>query len=359
MGNYSQDPQTVLQNALSKSYTGVRFQQGMPVLDRELNLASDLASPQRISKHHIGNGVPENSDGFQITNLVPADHNFTIANGRCLVNGYEVLLDAQTTYQDQPHKEHVAPLPPAESYVYLRMFINEITGNEDSNLNNSDDVGFETALREKVEWEVLVSAAEIIAPDHILLAKINSTAATVEDRRRTNLTLSTIRDEIDLARGSTNNLNERLSVSLEADGTLISGVVTSVSGWVRLPFLPKKYASESEFEHHAFYSTSGSSGAVGILDIPIPPGATKIKKFQITGVKNSGTILLFLFKTNWNLIENKPVLTFLLLAQPIIGEPFNEQFNLNSNIDAVYGTIGLQIKAVNESEIHLVAVEFE
>jgi len=36
----------------------VRFQQGRPALDRELNLAADLASPQRLAARYLGNGLP-------------------------------------------------------------------------------------------------------------------------------------------------------------------------------------------------------------------------------------------------------------------------------------------------------------
>ena len=48
MGNYSQDPNTTLQASLTSGYCRVRFQQGKPVLDRELNLLGDLANPQRL-----------------------------------------------------------------------------------------------------------------------------------------------------------------------------------------------------------------------------------------------------------------------------------------------------------------------
>ena len=152
MGNYSKDPQDALQEALSKGYARVRFQQGKPLLDRELNLAADLVSPQRLLEQHVGNGVPAGNDGFRISNISSSD--FTIEKGRCLVGGYEVVLNANTTYQGQPQKNNVAtPLPTGQSYVYLRVFSSLITAAQDSALTNTGagDVGFETTVREKIE----------------------------------------------------------------------------------------------------------------------------------------------------------------------------------------------------------------
>lgn len=197
MGNFSQDPKDVLQDALRKGYTRVRFQQGKPLLDRELNLLGDLASPQRLVAHYFGNGVPDDSNSFRISglNVAQNDFDFTIEAGRCLVGGYEVVLGANTTYKTQPHTENVTiSLPSETSNVYLRVFSSEITGAEDPSLLNSGDVGFETAVREKVEWEVLVTSAEITTPDHFLLATLDKN--TVEDRRRTVLALATIRDKL-------------------------------------------------------------------------------------------------------------------------------------------------------------------
>lgn len=173
MGNYSRDPQTVLTEALNDGYTSVRFQQGKPILDRELNLLADLSAPHRLAQRYIGNGVPDGSDGFRILKVDPASDNFVIQAGRILVNGYEVELAADTTYQDQPHKEKVAPLALTSiggSWIYLRVFNVEVNETQDPDLQNSGDIGFETALRERVEWEVLVSTTQINQPDHCLLA---------------------------------------------------------------------------------------------------------------------------------------------------------------------------------------------
>ncbi len=229
MGNFSKEPKKVLQDTLEKGYMRVRFQQGKPVLDRELNLLGDLASPQRLAEHHFGNGVPADSDGFRISALDVAGNNFTIGAGRCLVDGYEVALAANTTYQTQPHGENVAPFPVGVSNVYLRVFSSEVTGAQDADLNNAGvgDVGFETAIREKAEWEVLVTTAVINTPDHLLLAQIDTGTASVQDRRRTGLTVAAILDEVSLARGSASQLSGRLDASLAPDGALKANSVGS------------------------------------------------------------------------------------------------------------------------------------
>lgn len=227
MGNFSKDPSTVLQDALEKGYTRVRFQQGKPLIDRELNLLGDLVSPQRLAAHHLGNGVPADSNGFRISSLNPSTDDFEIEAGRCLVNGYEVVLAANTSYQTQPNLDNVTSLPSGTSFVYLHIFRREVTGAEDSSLLNADDVGFETAVREKVDWEVLVSSTAINDLDHFLLAEIDTRSVTVQDRRRTNLTLAVLADEINLARGSASELSNRLNASLADDGTLKANVVES------------------------------------------------------------------------------------------------------------------------------------
>jgi hypothetical protein len=171
VGNYSRNPQTAHADAVQKGYTRVRFQQGKPILDRELNLAADLAAPNRLLSRYLGNGVPEGSDGFNIGTVLVAADDFTIQGGRCLVNGYEVTLASDTSYKNQPHKERVIPLPKnVLNYVYLRVFPVEVNEAQDTDLRNAGDIGFETALRERVDWEVLLASSEVTTPDHFPLA---------------------------------------------------------------------------------------------------------------------------------------------------------------------------------------------
>lgn len=213
MGNYSSDPNATLQSALDRGYSRVRFQQGKPILDRELNLAADLADPERMAQQYLGDGVPAGNQGFQITGLNVAGNDFSIQPGRCLVGGREAVLTLATTYKGQPNKTNVQPLQAGTSNVYLRVFTTEIASAQDPGLNNTGDVGFETAIREKTDWEVLVSAAPINAPGHLLLAVIDTGANSVADRRRTGLTLSAVDDEISSARGGAITLSDRLKTT--------------------------------------------------------------------------------------------------------------------------------------------------
>lgn len=169
MGNYSKNPPVALQDALQKGYSRVRFQQGKPILDRELNLAADLAAPNRLLQHYVGNGVPEGSDGFAIENLNPFTQDFTIRAGRCLVNGFDVVLNSDTTYKTQPHHENVKQFAQGVNLLYLRVFTVEVNETQDPDLKNAGDIGFETALRERVDWEVLLKRDDPGTPDHFFL----------------------------------------------------------------------------------------------------------------------------------------------------------------------------------------------
>jgi hypothetical protein len=227
MASFSQEPDKVLQNAASKGYSRVLFQQGKPVLDRELNLLGDLSNPQRIAEQYLGSGVPAGSDGFAITNLNVAGSDFTIGAGRCLVRGSEIVLAGNTTYKTQPHLDKVAAFPAGVLNVYLRVFPTAITEAEDPDLKNGNDVGFVTAIREKADWEVLVSVPAINQPDHFLLATINTAANTVTDRRRRDLTVSALRDELNTASGTGPKLSNRLDASRARDGTIKPNVITN------------------------------------------------------------------------------------------------------------------------------------
>ncbi|HEU4597395.1 MAG TPA: hypothetical protein VFS10_19860 [Pyrinomonadaceae bacterium] len=170
MGNYSKNPQTAFQEATQKGYSRVRFQQGKPILDRELNLAADLVAPNRFLRHYVGSGVPEGSNGFLLENPDPLAHDFTIRAGRCIVNGLEVVLNSDSSYKSQPHKGNVGPFPAGGFFVCLRAFTVEVNEAQDPDLKNAGDIGFETALRERVDWEVLVNPNLEANPDLFILA---------------------------------------------------------------------------------------------------------------------------------------------------------------------------------------------
>ena len=210
-----------LKDASDSGCNRLLSQQGKPVLDPDLNVLASLSSFQHIGPY-LGNGIPAGSNGFAVGNLNVELNDFDITAGLCLVNGQEARLKEATTYKTQPNNENVVSLPEGKSKVYLRVFPVEVN----AQAGNIEDVEIETAVREKTDWEILVSTNEINAPDHFLLTEIDTTNNEVLDRRRQALTLAALRDELDRARGSLQELSQRLDTSLLPDGTLRDGVVS-------------------------------------------------------------------------------------------------------------------------------------
>src|ERR1035441_1658807 len=83
MSDYSTSPQEVLLANQQKGYVGLHIEQGVPLLDRDLNLLHDLISAtiRSLIANYVGNGVAAGTDGFAIQPLVsPANtQNFLIA----------------------------------------------------------------------------------------------------------------------------------------------------------------------------------------------------------------------------------------------------------------------------------------
>lgn len=224
MGNYSRDPGVALGEALDRDYVRVRFQQGKPALDRELNLAADLAAPARLAGY-LGAGIAGAGTDFAISGLDVAQNDFAIAPGRCLVNGLEAVLRAPVTYRTQPNLSGVGALPAGASNVYLRVREREVTSAEDPLLANPGDVAFETAVRTKVDWDVVVSQVAVKQPTHFLLAVINTAPPSVEDRRLLGHNLALTAGELHEARGTAATLAGRLGVAHAPGGALAQNVV--------------------------------------------------------------------------------------------------------------------------------------
>ena len=124
------------------------------------------------------------------------------------------------------------------------------------------------------------------------------------------------------------------------------------TGWVKLPFLPKKSREDTEFIHMDMYSLSGLEGATGNMEIPVPPGATRTKNFRIAGISNAKKIYISLYITE--LCHIKKTFRF-----SIEGAPFDELFATDGIINAETGYIALRVFASGASEICFVASEFE
>jgi hypothetical protein len=176
-GNFSQAPSDVLAAAIGKNYVAVQVEQGVPVIDRDLNLATDLvaARMQNVVRRHIGNGIAGTAD-FAITANGNAN-DFAIGAGACLVNGIEVALAANTTYLTQTVPATANPAPPLPALttpaaarldtIYLDFWLDEIDDSTapsgDPSLGNPSDVGIRTSTRRAISFcvRVLEGAASV------------------------------------------------------------------------------------------------------------------------------------------------------------------------------------------------------
>ncbi|HEU4389339.1 MAG TPA: hypothetical protein VFV34_16160, partial [Blastocatellia bacterium] len=101
MGNFSKSPDTVLKANQDKGYVGIHVEQGVPVLDRDLNLLQDLlaATLRTVVSKYIGDGALAN--GFLIQ-AIPSNNDFLIKAGSALVNGIDVVNPVDVRYLQQP-----------------------------------------------------------------------------------------------------------------------------------------------------------------------------------------------------------------------------------------------------------------
>ena len=220
MADYSVTPLDLLLASRQKDYVGLHIEQGVPVLDRDLNLLHDLisATVREVVARYIGNGSPAGGDGFGVLALTPPDdpaQNFTISGGsggpgRCLVGGVEVTIPAGgTTYGDQDGVPALtiptaAQPDPRNDPVYLDVFLVEVDSTTDPDLANALDVGVQTSVRLKPSWVVRVAegvAVPVAPPGHAfhVLAELarprgqaTITAAMITDRRQRGLTVSDV-----------------------------------------------------------------------------------------------------------------------------------------------------------------------
>jgi hypothetical protein len=170
MTNYSRDPFQELQRNRERGYVGVRIQQGVPLLDRDLNLLAELVSSsvREILARHLGSGVAESNDAFAVQ-AVPAENDFRVAapegGGACLVAGIQVEIGRPLRYGEQPD---VAPLSTPATHrrdlVYLDVWVEEVDAARDDALANAADVGVQTSVRLRPAWQVRVAEGADRAP---------------------------------------------------------------------------------------------------------------------------------------------------------------------------------------------------
>lgn len=217
MTDFSQPPQQVLDANRGKGFVGIHIMQGVPILDRDLNLLQDLISStvRSIISRYIGSGVPVSSDAFQIKeDNANNDFQITVGStvpGLCLVNGIEVSIEADVKYSAQvpaPTRLSTPGGAARTDLVYLDVFLETV--DDDELLTNEDDIAVQTSTRLRPAWMVRVAedvAAEAIVPPgaaspghaYFALARLarkpgnaKITAAMITDLRTRCLTLNTV-----------------------------------------------------------------------------------------------------------------------------------------------------------------------
>jgi len=191
-------------------YIGIRLQQGVPLLDRDWNELEDIRRYEEamLRKWYVGNGTPD--DGYKISVVEPPGNDFKIAAGRCIVEGFEVVNDKEICYTDQADVKPLSTGTDRADTVYLDVWIEEVTSEDDPTLNNSQDVKVPTCVRHKLEWRARIDEeskgkenhhyyylAEILREDGLIIE--------VKDLRTTKLALASVKDELDYIRQATVN----------------------------------------------------------------------------------------------------------------------------------------------------------
>jgi len=203
MGNFSIDPQQNVKLSRQKGYVGVRIEQGVPVLDRDLNLLGDVisATVRELVERFIGSGNAPGDDGFSIEPITTGTTvDLKIGAGSYLVGGLLVTSTGQL-YSSQ---FNVPPIVPPTGFnsrndvVYLDVWLAEVDEQKDATLSNAGDVRMQTSVRVKPVWVVRVATGvEQLPPApeghvHALLADLmfGDGQTRISDRRTRSLSLS-------------------------------------------------------------------------------------------------------------------------------------------------------------------------
>ncbi|MFG1947046.1 IPT/TIG domain-containing protein [Nonomuraea sp. NPDC048826] len=231
MADFSRPPSEVLAQTLGKGYVGAHIEQGVPVLDRDLNLQHDLVSStvRSIVSSFVGDGVSVGSKVFEIRPIpVDADrpasesnNDFWILAGAsvsdaCLVGGVEVRNFAKLRYSSQKLPELTTPDreqgPIREDVVYLDVSMSTVDGSTDKDLLNRGDIGMQTSVRLRPSWVVRVAEGKPEPPapappghTYLPLARLrresdNPAIASwmITDLRQVILPLTEVRRQLDL-----------------------------------------------------------------------------------------------------------------------------------------------------------------
>jgi hypothetical protein len=122
--------------------------------------------------------------------------------------------------------------------------------------------------------------------------------------------------------------------------------------WVRLPFLPKQIGNLPPFNLGLTHSNSAGA-ARGIMEIPVPAGATQITQLRIAGTENADKITIRLWRAKIDSGDR-------LLENTFAGAPFNHLFpNINAPLDSELEGLALEVETTARADIWFVAAEFK
>lgn len=178
--------------AKSRHYVSVRVQQGVPVVDADMNESEDLRRHE-LRNHlrwFVGAGVPHGNDGFRVLPsgtandvLIRGGDGSWEGAGRCLVDGMEAISESDVLFSAQefanPARAAAAGVTPAvlpatptvaprTDLYYLDVWEREVGAAEPGHADIVDvRIGIETSRRIRREWAVRVvdAAAGIPADD--------------------------------------------------------------------------------------------------------------------------------------------------------------------------------------------------
>ncbi|MGR9106746.1 MAG: hypothetical protein ACU843_07420 [Gammaproteobacteria bacterium] len=158
----------------SKQHLLMLKEQGVPLLDDELNLAQEILLNliRRSNLEAFGEGT--RTDGFKIVGT-GATNDFTITGGdgstegagRIFVSGYPVMLASDTTYSTQPVSQSplTTPALPRTDEVYLDVWLDEIDSIADPTIVDPS-IAIETNRRLGLNWAVKVAEGSTTPPSY-------------------------------------------------------------------------------------------------------------------------------------------------------------------------------------------------
>jgi hypothetical protein len=165
-----------------------------------------------------------------------------------------------------------------------------------------------------------------------------------------------------------------LASSRIADGMVTASKLSPElrSGWVRLPFKPSRFSDDPQAREFVITATRARSfagakgakddpGTKGTMSIPVPMFATGLKRFLIAGGINESGISIELHRCGWN-EDNKTQEDESYFGDKggeILESPFYKRWEPNLTLDPMHHALALLVHAKGESEIWLIAAEFE